>query len=198
MAGHAAALQRPQPPRRLLDLNTAPQCPSGGRLCILRPAHRIPRTYHHPLPEQRAQPSSTGTIPPQTRRQTAPWESAGGFQLSSRPQEPPWSQDICPLAAHGAMLSDPQNTPGSLSGSQTLGVYHQPRSLSRGFPGGSVVKNLPANAGDSGTIPGSGRSPREGNAGNPLQCSCLEKPMDNGAWRTTLHGVAKSRTQLSN
>ena len=46
-----------------------------------------------------------------------------------------------------------------------------------GFPGGSVIKNLPANAGDAGLIPASGRSPGEGN-GNPLQYSCLENPMD--------------------
>ena len=50
-----------------------------------------------------------------------------------------------------------------------------------GVPGGSVVKNPPANVGDPGLIPGSGRSPGEGN-GNPLQYSCLENPMDRGAW----------------
>ena len=55
---------------------------------------------------------------------------------------------------------------------------------------GSVVKNLPANAGGSGSIPDLGRSPREGN-GNPLQCSCLENPMDRGVWQATVHGVAK-------
>ena len=49
------------------------------------------------------------------------------------------------------------------------------------FPGGSVRKNLPANAGDVGLIPGSGRSPGEG-SGNPLQYSCLGNPMDRGAW----------------
>ena len=62
-----------------------------------------------------------------------------------------------------------------------------------------VVKNLPANAGDrrdAGSIPGSGRSPREGN-GNPLQEACLENPMDRGAWWATVHGVAKSQTRLS-
>ena len=58
------------------------------------------------------------------------------------------------------------------------------------LPGGSVVKNLPGNAGDSGSIPGSGRSPGEGN-GNPLQYSCLENPMDRGAWRAMAHGVTK-------
>ena len=52
------------------------------------------------------------------------------------------------------------------------------------------------NPGDMGSIPGTGRSPGEG-SGNPLQCSCLENPMDRGAWWATIHGVAKSQTQLS-
>ena len=52
------------------------------------------------------------------------------------------------------------------------------------------------NAGDLGSIPGSGRSPGEGN-GNPLQYSCLENPMDGGDWWATVHGVAKSQTLLS-
>ena len=61
-----------------------------------------------------------------------------------------------------------------------------------------VVKNLPVNAGDLrdlGLTPGSGRSPGVGN-GTPLQCSCLENPMDRGAWYAAVHGVAKSQTQL--
>ena len=69
-----------------------------------------------------------------------------------------------------------------------------------GFPGGSVVKNPPASAGnaeDSGSIPGSGRSLGEGN-GNPLQYSCLENPMDRGVWQAIVHGVTKSQTQLNN
>ena len=66
----------------------------------------------------------------------------------------------------------------------------------QGFPGGSVVKDLPASAGDMGSIPGSGKFPREGN-GNPLQCSCLGNPMDRGAWQATVHGVADSWIQLS-
>ena len=68
----------------------------------------------------------------------------------------------------------------------------------RGFPGGSLVKNLPADAGDAGNeglIPGSGRSPGGGH-GNPLQYPCLENPTDRGDWRATVHGVAKSRTRL--
>ena len=64
------------------------------------------------------------------------------------------------------------------------------------FPGSSVVKNPPANARDVGSIPVSGKSPREGN-GNPLQDSHLENSIDRGAWRATVHGVTKSQTPLS-
>jgi len=56
-----------------------------------------------------------------------------------------------------------------------------------------VIKNLPANAGDEGSIPGSGRYPGEGN-GNPLQYFCLENRMDRGAWQAIIHGVARSQT----
>ena len=64
-----------------------------------------------------------------------------------------------------------------------------------GFPGVSVIKNLPANAGDprdAGLIPALGRSPGGGN-GNPLQYSCLENPMDRGSWCAIVHGVMKVR-----
>ena len=61
-----------------------------------------------------------------------------------------------------------------------------------GFPGGSVEKNLPANAGDVGSIPGLGRS--LGGNDNPLQDSCLGNPMDRGAWRAMVHRVTKSQT----
>ena len=60
-----------------------------------------------------------------------------------------------------------------------------------GFPGGSVLKNPPANGGDAGSLPGSGRSPGEGN-GKPLQYSCLRNPIDRGAWRATVCGVTES------
>ena len=59
-----------------------------------------------------------------------------------------------------------------------------------GFPGGSVDKESACNAGDTGLIPGSGRSSGEGN-GNSLQYSCLGNPMDKGAWWTTVHGATK-------
>ena len=68
-----------------------------------------------------------------------------------------------------------------------------------GFLGGTVVRDPPANAGDAsdvGLIAGSGRSPGEGN-GNPLRYSCLEHPMDTGAWWATVHRMAKSDTRLS-
>ena len=91
-------------------------------------------------------------------------------------------------------------------------LFHQPPEGSDRHPGvsfrhnyflssngGSMVKNPPANAGDTGdacSIPGWGRSPGGGN-GNPLQYSCLENPMDRGAWQATVHGVTKSWTRLN-
>ena len=63
--------------------------------------------------------------------------------------------------------------------------------MNMGFPSGSVVKNLPANTRDMGLISGLGRPPG-GRHGNPLLYSCLENPMDRGAWQATVHGVAKA------
>ena len=65
-----------------------------------------------------------------------------------------------------------------------------------GFCGCSVGKESAYSAGDLGSTPGSGRSPGEGN-GNPLQYSCLENPMDRGAWRATVHGVTRNRHDLA-
>ena len=65
-----------------------------------------------------------------------------------------------------------------------------------GFPGSSDSKQSAFNEGDLSSIPGSGRSPEEGN-GNPLQYSCLGNLMDRGAYRAIIHGVTKSRTRLS-
>ena len=62
-----------------------------------------------------------------------------------------------------------------------------------GFFGDSTVKNPPAHAGNVGSLSGLGRSSGEGN-GNPLQYSCLENPMDRGAWQATVHEIAKSQT----
>ena len=77
-------------------------------------------------------------------------------------------------------------------------LIHPHGCLCMGFPGGSVVENPPANAGDDrdmGLIPGSGRSPGGGD-GNPLQSSCLQNPMDRGAWQATVHRVPGNRTRL--
>ena len=81
-----------------------------------------------------------------------------------------------------------------MEGNPRKGVY-----VYVGFPGGSVVKNPPANAGESkdlGSFPGSGISPGEGN-GKPLQYSCLENPMDKGAWQAQVHGASTSQTWLN-
>ena len=81
-------------------------------------------------------------------------------------------------------------------------ISHEPAKLKEvldsimGFPGGSDVKESACSVGDPGLIPGSGRSPAEGN-GNPLHYACLENAMDGGSWQATVHGVAKSQTQLS-
>ena len=66
----------------------------------------------------------------------------------------------------------------------------------KGFSGSSDGKESACNVGDPGLIPGSGRSPGEGN-GNPLQYSCLENPMNGGVWQATVHGVAKIHTPLN-
>ena len=64
----------------------------------------------------------------------------------------------------------------------------------KGFPDGTVIKNLPANAGNAGLMPRSGRSPGGGN-GNPLRYSCLKNSMDREAWQAIVHGVTKSWTE---
>ena len=74
-------------------------------------------------------------------------------------------------------------------------ILHSPQCI-LGFPRGSVVKNLPTNERRHGFDPLSGRSPGEEN-GNSLHYSCLEKPMDRGAWWATVHGAIKSQTQVS-
>ena len=75
-------------------------------------------------------------------------------------------------------------------------IKRKPERLTS-FPGGLDGKASAYNVGHPGSIPGSGRSPAEGN-GNSLQYSCLENPMDGGTWQATVHGVTKSRTRLSN
>ena len=87
----------------------------------------------------------------------------------------------------------------SLQSQTRLSDFHIHTGNFRASQVAPEVKNAPANAGDikdAGLIPGLERSPREGN-GNPLQYSCLENPMDRGAWQATVHGVAKSQIRLN-
>ena len=93
------------------------------------------------------------------------------------------------------MTPGQQCTPQGPCGHSLCEIMHQELLIAkytvRASPGGSVIKNLPTNVGAAGSIPGSGRSPGEGN-GNPLQYSCLENPMDRGVWQAMVHGVAKN------
>ena len=78
-------------------------------------------------------------------------------------------------------------------GSQSVGHDQVTNTFFWGFLGGSDSEETARHVGNQGSIPGSGRSPGEGN-GYPLQYSSLENPMDKGAWRATVHGVTKSQT----
>ena len=92
---------------------------------------------------------------------------------------------------------DKQNYSHSLKGPEkTIPQKYSHTNILLGFPGSSVVKNPCASAGDRSSVPGLGKSPREG-IGNPLQYSCLRNPMDRGAWRATASGVPKSRARVS-
>ena len=88
---------------------------------------------------------------------------------------------------------------GAYNGIFSLGIGSLPKADPKTkislleFLSGTVVKNVPANAGDDGLIPGVGQSLEVGN-GNPLQYSCLGNPMDSGTWQGAVHGVAKNRT----
>ena len=103
------------------------------------------------------------------------------------------------LAQSCPTLSDPMDC--SLPGSSTHGIFQASvlewGAIAFSVPGGSDSKESACNVGHLGSIPGSGRSPREGN-GNPLQYSCLENLMDWGAQQATVCGVTKSQTRLSN
>ena len=110
----------------------------------------------------------------------------------------PGIKPMFPALQADALPSEPPGKPDQKSPKKT-NKKNRMFTVEKSFPGGAVVKNLPAdvgNARDVGLIPGSERSPGEGN-GNPLQYSCLENSMNRGSWWTTVHEVAKSQTGLS-
>ena len=96
---------------------------------------------------------------------------------------------VCVYVIQNPAFHSPNSHPPII---HSRGIYWVPTN----FPGGSDSKESPCNAGDLGSIPGWGRSPGKGN-GYPLQYSCLENPMDKGAWWATACEVAKSQTWLS-
>ena len=98
------------------------------------------------------------------------------------------------VAIHSSILAwriPRTDKPGRLQSIESQRVGHD----FGGFPDGLDGKESACNEGDPGSVPGSGRYPREGN-GNPHKYACLENPMDRGAWRATAHSIAKSWTQL--
>ena len=112
-----------------------------------------------------------------------------------------WHRELCPMLRGSLEGKGDLGENGSMLiyGLVSLlfaGNYHNVVSqlyFNLGFPGGSIVKNLPVSARDVGSISGWERPPGEGN-GNPLQNSCLGNAMDKGAWWATVHRVTKSRT----
>ena len=131
---------------------------------------------------------------------SAPWRQPGGQQ-----ELPGWRRGIGARAAVHCpgSWSSPSCSAGPLGpgvGSQVLlpsrrSTWVGTLPFHLGFPRSSVSKESACSAGDPGSIPGSGRSPGEGNS-NPLQDSCLENPMNEGAWQAAVHRVTKSQTRL--
>ena len=140
---------------------------------------------------------------------------AGGYFLPLPRQMSPWEEEHTPLVlAQRESPSPVTHPPGDIASGKMLAINGCPCSewklispseqrrkrkcvkKKEGFPGYSAVKHLSANAGGAGLIPDPGRSTGEGN-GNPLQYPCLGNPMHRGAWRATVHGVAKSWMRLS-
>ena len=133
-----------------------------------------------------------------------PWTVALQVPLSMGfSQQEYWSGWPCPPPRH---LPDPRiesMSPALQADSLPLSQPRKPnwslfstcKLVNGSLPGGSVVKNLPANTGETGLIPGSGISPKEGN-GNPLQYSGLTNPMDRGGWQATFHWVAKESNTI--
>ena len=124
--------------------------------------------------------------------------------VQSLGRDDPWRRKwqptpvFLPGKSHGQRSVVGYNPLGSKSQIQLSTAWHSTidNIYRSGNPGGSVVKNLPANEGDVGSIPRLGRSPGERN-GDPLQYSCLGNPMHRGTWQATVHGVTRVRQDLA-
>ena len=133
-------------------------------------------------------------LKPMCQRACAPQQRSHCNEKPVQLESGPCSQQL-EKSSHGNR--DPaQPTNKYIKPKYWMTLLYVPSSALEGFPGGSVVKSMPADAGEAGSISRSRRSPGEGN-GNPLQYSYLENPVDRGAWWATIHGVAKSWTWLS-
>ena len=116
-------------------------------------------------------------------------------ELVNRKLEKTFSSELLGVYQNNYRSRTGENKVQSISEENGEFPYIEGACFKKGFPGGSAIKNLPANIGDTGSTPGSGRSPGERNS-SPLQYSCLENPLDREAWRATVHGVTKSQTRL--
>ena len=145
---------------------------------------RLTRSRHSASPAQ--QVYGAPTVP---RHQAGCWDTAVN-------QTGAWDADILP-AASAARPSEGMSHP-PLPGSPSIkwGETYSSLTWLLDSPGGSDSKEFASDAGNWNSVPVSGRSPGEGD-GSPLQYSCLESPMDRGAWQDTVLGITKSWTQLS-
>ena len=127
--------------------------------------------------------------------QMSPFYKGHPYWIRTHPKNPSGIEPMSPALGGGFFIMSSQGSPTEthfkcflepkLKGDFRLSIPYV-----WGFHSGWVIKNVPANAGDAGSIPGLRRSPGEGN-GNPLQYACLENPMNRGAWWATVQGVAK-------
>ena len=124
------------------------------------------------------------------------WESQVGFTRPRSSHSRSWTQARSPNPRHCHKAPNREKTEVLGSVVTTAGLWGQHPSPGSAPSSIALLRDVHYRSYGPGSIPGSGRSPGEGN-GNPLQYSCLENPMDGGAWQATVHGVAKSRTRRS-
>ena len=158
----------------LLRPLTQSPCRTQGATCM-RSQHTATKSSSHSQQLEKSQCSSGDTAPPKTNK-----NSKKPILLNKTEQTPSTGSFVL-------------STPHGLGFLECISVASFNMALCPLSPGGSVVKNQPANTEDAASIPESGRSPGVGN-GNPLRYSCLENPMDRGDWWATVYGVTESDT----